>query len=85
MNMPNHINESQQEPFHLNDIEAAETPSLTENEDSNPEGTLLKQKKNKHKRMIFILICALMLIVTGVVGVILFISGKDNITKTSRK
>merc|ERR1712126_189940 len=33
--------------------------------------------------MIFILICALMLIVTGVVGVFLFISGEDNITKSS--
>ena len=85
MNMPNHINESQQEPFHLNDIQAAEIPSLIQNEGPNPEGTLLKSKKNKKKRMIIILVCVLMLIVAGVVVVFLFLSGEDDITKTSRK
>ena len=83
--MQNHINESQPKPFHLNDIQAAETPSLIKNETSSPEGTLLKPKKSKKRRMIIILICALMLIVTGMVVIFLFSNGEDNITKTSRK
>ena len=82
--MQNHTNDSQHESVHLNDIQAAETPTLIENEDSNPGEILPKPKKNKQRRMIIILFSALILIVTVVAVIFLFLSGEDNTTKTTR-
>lgn len=81
--MQNHTNESQHESFRGNDIQAAETPSLIENEDSNPGEIMPKPKKNKQGRMIIILFCALIFIVAAVSVVVLFLSGDDRTTKTT--